>query len=48
MTEFESLVNRITKDCASIRRAIIVIYVELGVFLLAVTFGLGIQIGKML
>lgn len=48
MTEFRSLCDKITRDCESIRRAFIVIYVELAVFVLAGTFGLGVTIGKTL
>jgi len=46
--EFVELAERITADCNSIRHSIKVIYVELAVFVLAVTLGLGIQIGKAL
>ena len=48
MEEFGLLVDKITKDCGSIRRAVVVIYTELAVCILAVTFGLGVQIGKTL
>jgi len=48
MTEMSLLVNKITKDCNSIRRTIIVIYVELSILFLAVIFGLGVKVGKVL
>ena len=48
MNEITLLANKITKDCASIRRAIIVIYIELAVFVLVGTFGLGVTIGRTL
>ena len=48
MTKFNSICDKITKDCQSIRKAIVVFYVELAVFILAGTFGLGVTIGKTL
>ena len=48
MNEIEVLANKITKDCVSIRRAIVVIYAELTVFVLVGTFGLGVTIGRVL
>ena len=48
MTELSSVCDKIAKDCLSIRRAVVVIYVECAVFVLVGTFGLGVEIGKTL
>lgn len=53
MNEIGSLANEITRECeiitrtcASIRRIIKVIYVELALCVMLLVFGLGVQVGK--
>jgi len=48
MIKLKLLCEKITDDCASIRRALIVIYVELTVLILVGTFDLDVSIGKTL
>ncbi len=48
MNQIEFLTEKIGDDCRSIRRAVIVFYVELGLFLFVVTFALGVRVGQSL
>ena len=48
MTEFDLIYRKIEKDCQSIGRAIVVIYVEFAVIFLVGTFANGVEIGKTL
>jgi len=46
MTEFDHLCSQITHNCQSIRKAIVVILIETTVFILVLTFTLGVEIGR--
>jgi hypothetical protein len=46
MTELSSLCEKITKDCDSIRRSLIVIYAEVGFCFLVGIFVAGVGFGK--